>query len=176
MTEKTKSKTKPAAVPLEIAPNQSAAAASWDVPLAVLKAAKAAGCKAFSAGGRINRTEFFEWLKTHESEAQGAVAVDLEKAERGELEKEKLRAQIILLRSRNDRESRESIPIAEACGEWARAVSIMQEEAKNLMDSPELYRVFCERSKSRTGEMFQFTPQEMIAAIERYYAPKAPRK
>lgn len=164
-----KKKTKPTAEPLEIAPNQTAAAASWDVPLAVLKAAKAAGCKAFSPGGRVNRKDFFAWLKTHEAEAQGAVALDLEKAERAELEKEKLRAQIQLLRSRNDRETRELIPFGEACGEWARAIAIDQEEAKNLMGRDE-YRVWCIRSKTRIGEVFELSKAEAVTAIEKFYA------
>jgi hypothetical protein len=172
MNTKPKTKSKPAtAEPLEIAPNQSAASASWDVPLAVLKAAKSQGCKAFSPGGRINRQEFFSWLKTHEADADQAVALDLEKAERAELELQKLRAQIRLLRSRNERETRETIPIAEACAEWGRAVAIAQEECQILMDDRDRYRVFCERWKSRVGSMFQLTPQEMIATIEKFYTP-----
>ena len=154
MTTKPKTKSKPAATELlEIAPNQSAAAASWDVPLAVLKAAKGAGCKAFSPGGRINRQEFFAWLKTHEAEAGQAVELDLQKAERAELEKERLRAQIILLRSRNDRETRTTIPIQEAREETARALAILQEEYRQLME-PGLYRSACIKAKARTGEVF----------------------
>jgi hypothetical protein len=176
MTTKPKTKSKPAATePLEIAENQKAAAAAWNVPIAVLKLAKSQGCTAFKSG-RVHRGEFLDWLKNHEAEAGQAVAVDLEKAERGELEKEKLRAQIILLRSRNERESRESIPVAEACAEWGRAVAIIQEECQILMDDRDRYRVFCERIKSRIGSMFQLTPGEMIAAIEKFYSPKPSQK
>ncbi len=153
MHKKAKSEPKPtAAAPLEIAPNQKAASASWDVPLAVLKAAKAAGCIAFSPGGRINRQEFLAWLKTHEAEAGQAVAMDLAKAEKAELEKEKLRAQIRLLRSKDDRETRTVIPIETAKAEWTRAVAIIQEEAALFMEK-EAYHTFCVRVKSRIGEM-----------------------
>lgn len=151
---KTKSKpSKPAAhVPLEVAANQKAASASWNVPLAVLKAAKAGGCKAFSPGGRIKRAEFFAWLRTHEGEAEQAVALDLAKADRQELENEKIRAQIRLLRSRDDRESRTVIPMEEAVAEWSRALSILESEYKSLMD-PEHFRVAQTRAKSRIGEV-----------------------
>jgi hypothetical protein len=151
---KPKSKpSKPAAVvPLEVAPNQQAASSSWDVPLAVLKAAKAAGCPAFSPGGRINRTGFFAWLQTHEGEADHAVALDLAKADRQELDNEKIRAQIRLLRSRNERESRSLITMTEARAEWSRCIAIAQEEFKSLME-PDHYRVACVRWKSRCGEV-----------------------
>jgi len=152
----TKPKTTPpkpaAAVPLEIAENQKAAAAAWNVPLAVLKLAKAQGCTAFKSG-RVHRQEFFAWLKTHEAEAGQAVELDLQKAERAELEKERLRAQIILLRSRNDRETRTTIPIQEAREETARALAILQEEYRQLME-PDLYRAACIKAKARMGEVF----------------------
>lgn len=144
---------KPAATaPLETAENQKAASAAWDVPLAVLKAAKAAGCAAFKSG-RVHREEFFEWLAKHEGTAAEAEALDLKKAEKAELEKERLRAQIVLLRSRNDRETRTTIPMEEAREETARALAILQEEFRQLMD-PVLYRVACVKAKSRTGEIF----------------------
>jgi hypothetical protein len=153
MTPKPKSKTKPAAAePLEIAENQKAAAAAWNVPIAVLKLAKSQGCTAFKSG-RVHRGEFLDWLKNHEAEAGQAVALDLAKAEKGELEKERLRAQIILLRSRNDRETRTTIPIQEAREETARALAILQDEYRQLME-PDLYRAACIKAKSRMGEVF----------------------
>ncbi len=160
MNKRTKSVSKPtAAEPLEIASSQAAASASWNVPLAILKASKASGCAAFSPGGRINRQEFFAWLKNHEAEAGQAVALDLEKAERAELEKEKLRAQIRLLRSRDDRENRTLITMAEAVAEWSRALSILEEEYKSLME-PEHFRVAQIRAKSRIGEVLPETPRQ----------------
>ena len=153
MTTKQKTPSKPAATePLEIAENQKAAAAAWKIPLAVLKAAKAAGCTAFKSG-RVHRAEFFEWLAKHEETAAEAEALDLKKAEKAELEKERLRAQIVLLRSRNDRETRTTIPMEEAREETARALAILQEEFKALMD-PALYRAACIKAKARTGEVF----------------------
>ncbi len=152
----TKPKSKPskpiAVVALEVAANQKAASASWGVPLAILKAAKAAGCPAFSPSGRINRTGFFEWLKSHEGEAGQAVALDLAKADRQELDNEKIRAQIRLLRSRDERENRTLITMAEARSEWARCIAIAQDEFRALMD-PDHYRVACIRWKSRCGEV-----------------------
>ena len=154
MKTKPKPTPKPAAAePLEIAPNQKAASASWDVPIAVLRTAKAAGCKAFSPGGRIHRKDFFAWLEVNAAEAEQAVAVDLEKLEKSELEKEKIRAQIRLLNSRNERETRTVIPLAEAQSEWSRAAAIFQEEIRLLMD-PQHYRVAVTRAKTRIGEMF----------------------
>jgi hypothetical protein len=145
------------AEPLDIAPNQKAASASWNVPLAVLKAAKAAGCKAFSAGGRVNRKDFLEWLAANSKDAEQAVALDLAKADKQELEAEKIRAQIRLLNSRNERETRTVISLVEAQAEWARAASIFQEEVRQLME-PEHYRVAVTRAKTRIGEMFTEEP------------------
>lgn len=153
---KTKTKTTPpkpaAAAPLEIAENQPAAAAAWNVPLPVLKLAKSQGCPAFKSG-RVHRGEFFDWLKSHEADAETAVAADLAKADKQELEKERLRAQITLLRSRNDREIRTTIPIEVAREETARALAILQEEFRQLME-PALYRAACIKARSRTGEVF----------------------
>ena len=142
---------KPAAEPLEIAENQKAASASWKIPMAVLKLAKSLGCPAFKSG-RVHRKEMLQWIEDHEAEAADAVAVDIEKADKVELEKEKLRAQVALLKAKLAREENETIPRTEAAEEWQRAVSIIQDEAKQLMDR-DMYRVFCDRTKARIGNL-----------------------
>jgi hypothetical protein len=152
MTTK-KSKSKTTAKHQTTAPNQSAAASAWGVPIAVLRAAKAAGCDAFTTSGRIHREPFMAWLKSNSDEATTAAEIDISKAEKTELEKERLRAQIILLRSKNDREQNTVILRTTAVTEWARSMAILQEEFKLLMDD-EKYAIACDRAKSRIGEMF----------------------
>jgi hypothetical protein len=138
--------------PLAIAPNIKAAFASWGVPVAVLKAAKAQGCDAFSPGGRIDRAKFMQWLNDNSQAADTAVDIDLKKADKTELESERLRAQIVWQRLKNDRESKTTISRAEAVEAWARAMSILQEEFRQLME-PERYAIACERAKMRIAEL-----------------------
>ena len=152
MTKRTKSESKPTAPePLELAENQKSAAALWGIPVPVQKLAKSQGCSAFKSG-RVHRKPLLEWVKRHAAESEQAVSLDLAKANKQELELEKLRAQIRLLTSRDDREKRDLITMTEARSEWSRALAIGQEEAKGLMES-DVYRVFCVRWKSRCGEV-----------------------
>jgi hypothetical protein len=146
-----KTKTSDLATVPEIAENQKSAAALWGIPVPVQKLAKSQGCNAFKSG-RVHRKPLLEWVKQHAGESEKAVALDLEKAERAELELERLRVQIRLLRSRNERENRTLITMEEARSEWARCIAIAQDEFRALMD-PDHYRVACIRWKSRCGEV-----------------------
>jgi hypothetical protein len=138
---------------IKIAPSLKSASAAWNIPLAVLKAAKADACPAFTPNGRVKHDELMEWIKQNSDQATTAAEVDISKAEKTELEKERLRAQIILLRSKNDREQNTVILRTTAVTEWARSMAILQEEFKQLMDD-EKYAIACDRAKSRIGEMF----------------------
>lgn len=148
-----KSKAKTTAKHQTTAPNQSAAASAWGIPIAVLRAAKAAGCEAFTTSGRIHREPFMAWLAENSDQANTATAVDLEKAEKSELEREKLKSQIALLRSRNEREERVVIQRDFVKQAWAAALSLIQEEARMSINDDDRYRVFCERIQAGLGAL-----------------------
>ena len=138
--------------PLAVAINMKAASASWDVPITVLRAAKAEGCDAFHLSGRIDRKKFLVWLNANYDKAESAKEHDMSLQDKTELEKEKLKAQIIQIRSRNDRESSNVIACNQVKMEWARCIAIVQEEARNLINDDDKYRIFCERIQARIGE------------------------
>lgn len=142
--------TKPAAVP-EIAENQKAASSAWGIPVSVLKAAKASGCPAFQ-GSRVHRQPLLAWLRLNASAAATATAADIARADKQELELVKLRAQARLLVSKADLSEEVVIPKEAAKAEWARAMAVVEEEAKSLMESDH-YRIFVDRCKSRIGEV-----------------------
>jgi hypothetical protein len=114
-----------------------------------MKIAKAAGCPAF-VQHRIHRDELVTWLEENPDAAgQGEKLTDA-----AELKRQKTEAEVKLLRAKIAREERETIPLADAKTEWARAASIVQEEAKNLME-PDHFRVFTERCKTRIGNLLE---------------------
>jgi hypothetical protein len=122
-----------------------------ELPLAVLRAAKAAGCKAFR-GGRVYRAPLVEWLKSNQSEIETAQSTDLAKMDKAEVELEKARAQCRMFIAKADAMERVVIPKDEAKAEYARAFGIIEEEAKSLME-PDHYRIFIDRCKSRIVEV-----------------------
>lgn len=148
---KPKTKTASPAPPLEIAENQQAAAAAWSIPVAVIKAAKAAGCRAFQ-GSRIHRAPLVDWIRRNAATADRATADDISKASKEELELIRLRAQTRVLVSKADALDRVSISKEEAKAGFARGVAIVEEEAQALME-PDHYRIFIDRCKTRIGNV-----------------------
>ena len=121
--------------------------ARWGIPVAVMKIAKAAGCDAF-AGSRIKRPELEKWIAENPKATEEGEMVATE----AELKRRKLQNEVTLGDVKIDIAKRNLITMAEARAEWSRAMSILQEEFKNLME-PDHYRVACERAKSRCGEV-----------------------
>ena len=133
----------------EYVESMKAGAAKWGIPVHVMKIAKAAGCPAFS-GSRIRRAELEAWLDENpKARGEGEMA-----ATEAELKRRKLQNDVSLGDVKNDKEKRNTIPLAEAKAEWGRAASIVQEEANQLMERDH-YRVFVERCKSRIGEILE---------------------
>lgn len=142
-----KPKSKPSAPVPEIAESMKAAAVLWGVPLPALRAAKESGCQAFR-GARVFRTPLFEWLQLNQDVAGEAVAVDVAKASKAELEVEKLRAQTTFCITKNLMLNRTIILRDEAKAEWARALGILESEYQQLMD-PELFAIAQRRAQLR---------------------------
>ena len=119
----------------------------WGISRNVMKIAKAKGCPAFIEH-RVHRDPLLKWIE----ENPDAVTKGEGTTELAELKRQKTQAEVELLRVKIDMQKRDLIPMAEARAEWSRAMSILQEEFKNLME-PDHYRVACERAKSRCGEV-----------------------
>jgi hypothetical protein len=131
----------------DVAQSMKQAEAFWGISVSTMRIAKAAGCPAF-VQHRIHRDALVEWLeKNPTAVGKGEALTDA-----AELKRQKTEAEVRLLRAKISREERETIPLAEAKAEWGRAASIVQEEAKQLMEKDH-YRVFVERCKSRIGEI-----------------------
>jgi hypothetical protein len=131
----------------DTAQSMSQAASIWGIPKNILRVAKASGCPAF-VEHRIHRDALLKWLDENPDTATKGETI----SDASELKRQKLQAEVELLRVKIDMQKRDLITMAEARAEWSRALSIGQEEAKNLMES-DVYRVFCERWKSRCGEV-----------------------
>lgn len=146
---KNKPATKKAKEIPDVAQSMKQAEAFWGISISAMKIAKAAGCPAF-VQHRIHRDELVAWLeKNPDTDKKGEALTDA-----AELKRQKTEAEVKLLRAKIAREERETIPLDEAKAEWARAASIVQEEAKNLME-PTHYRVFTERCKTRIGNLLE---------------------
>jgi hypothetical protein len=131
----------------DVAQSMKQAEAFWGISGSTLRIAKAAGCPAFIQH-RIHREPLLEWLeKNPDASGKGEALTDA-----AELKRQKTEAEVKLLRAKIAREERETIPLVDAKEEWARAASIVQEEAKQLMERDH-YRVFVERCKTRIGEI-----------------------
>ena len=131
----------------DTAQSMSQAESIWGIPKNILRVAKASGCPAF-VEHRIHRDALLKWLDENPDTATKGETI----SDASELKRQKLQAEVDLLRVKIDMQKRDLITMAEARAEWSRALSIGQEEAKNLMES-DVYRVFCERWKSRCGEV-----------------------
>ena len=123
------------------------ASSLWGISIGTLRVAKAAGCPAF-VQSKIYRDDLVKWLE--ENPDAGGAGEGITDA--AELKRQKTQAEVELLRAKIDREKRVTIPLVEAREETARCIAIGMEEAKGLMERDH-YRVFCERWKSRTGEV-----------------------
>lgn len=143
-----KKSTKPPEIP-DVAQSMKQAEAFWGISGSTLRIAKAAGCPAF-VQHRIHRDALISWLeKNPDTAVKGESLTDA-----AELKRQKTEAEVKLLRAKIAREERETIPLAEAKAEWGRAASIVQEEAKALMEKDH-YRVFVERCKTRIGNILE---------------------
>jgi hypothetical protein len=142
---------KPAVKIPEIAESMKSATALWGIPAAVLRSAKASGCGAFK-GARVFRTPLLEWLKANQAVAGEAVKIDIAKANRGELEVEKLRAQTAMFILRTQMLDRTLILRTEATAEWSRAVSILEQEYRAFLE-PAHFAVAQNRAKLRIGNL-----------------------
>ncbi len=130
-----------------VAQSMKQAAALWGISLSTLKVAKNAGCPAF-VQSKIYRDELIKWLEANPDTATKGEAI----SDAAELKRQKLQAEVDLLRVKIDMQKRDLITMAEARAEWTRALAIDAEEAKLLLE-PDAYRVWCERTKSRLGEV-----------------------
>ena len=133
----------------EVAQSIKQASAFWGISANVMRIAKSAGCPAF-VQHRVHREPLLKWLEENpESAGKGEALTDA-----AELKRQKTEAEVKLLRAKIAREERETIPLEEAKSEWARALSIIQEESKQLMEKDH-YRIFIERCKSRIGNILE---------------------
>jgi hypothetical protein len=132
-----------------------AAAGAWQIPISVLKASKASGCPAF-VNGRIHREPLMQWLRDNRPKVDEAEKLDIAKADRAALETERIRAQVRLLCAKADLQERLVILRTEAVAEWTRAMSIVQEEYRMLME-PDCYRIACQRARLRVGTLHEET-------------------
>lgn len=147
----------------EYVESMKVAEAQWKIPVHVLRVAKAAGCPAFS-GSRIKRAELEQWLAENpEAKAEGDQA-----ATEAQLRRQKLNNEVTLGNLRIARERKESIAVIDAQTVWAIVVSVVQEEAKMMMDRDE-YRTFVIRCKTRIPTIEDLSPQEMIDLIKNFY-------
>lgn len=149
-TKTTKPTTKPAPPP-EIAESMKAASVLWGIPVAVLRAAKAAGCQGFK-GARVFRSQLMAWLKANSDVADQATAASLDQASKAELEMARLRAQTRLAISKADAADRVVILKTEALAEWSRAAAIVEEEYRAFLE-PQEFAVAQRRAKLRIGNL-----------------------
>ncbi len=137
--------------PGDWAENMSAAAVKFGVPKSVQIVAKGAGCDAFKIQ-RVHGPRLIAWIKENPGIVDSVAAAAADKGSDGELRRERIRMQIALMRSKLSQQDGTVMPRETAKNEWARALGILQDEAKALFE-PDLYRVWCERTKARIGEL-----------------------
>ena len=125
------------------------AAAAWGIPVAVLRAAKSAGCPAFR-NKRVHR-EVVEWLETHPEVSAQVDRAAREKSELEALRRRRLELQVERLELQAARENGSMVSRERVKSAYAKAVAAVLEEAALLL-SPEDCRVFCIRTKARIAE------------------------
>lgn len=140
-----------------------AACAGMQLPLAVLQLAKSQGCGAFRSG-RVYRAPLLAWLRAHAPEASQAQAVDLATLTRAEVDLEKSRAQCRIFIIKANLLDETTILKDEAKAEYFRAIGIIEDEAKGLMESDH-YRIFIDRCKSRIGEILSKMKQSFETSV-----------
>ena len=132
----------------KIAQSMKQAQAFWDIPVSLMKIAKAAGCSAF-VEHRIHRDELLQWIKDNpEAGKEGDDGSTME-----QLKRKELIAKVQLLQLKCAKEDGTSIAKEDARQDWARALSVIQEEARNLINDDDRYRIFCERIKHGVGNL-----------------------
>lgn len=137
----------PTTAETNVAQSMRQAESLWGISLPTLKIAKAAGCPAF-VQSRVYRDDLLTWLEENPDKVGEGSGGD----DHAELKRQKTKSEVELLRAKIDREKRVTVPLAEAREETARCIAIGMEEAKGFMEKDH-YRVFCERWKSRNGEV-----------------------
>ena len=131
----------------DVAQSIKQAAALWGIPKATMLIAKNAGCRAF-VQHRVHREPLLKWLAENpEASAEGD-----SKTSEAELKRKKLQNEVTLGELKIANENKKTILREKAKEEWSRAVAIVQEEAKMLMDK-QIYRVFIDRIKSKIGNI-----------------------
>ena len=133
----------PPKVPTNIAENMKAASTLWEIPMHIIKAAKAKGCPAFKQQ-RVYRDALIQWLKDNPEVMNGGD----ESAGESELKRRKLLVQIQAIEYKLEKDKGEQVSISTVKEEWARGLAIVFEEAKQLMDQ-EIYQVFTTRCKAK---------------------------
>ena len=133
----------------DVAQSIKQASALWGIPKATMLIAKNAGCRAF-VQHRVHREPLLKWLvENPEASAEGD-----SKTSEAELKRKKLQNEVTLGELKIANENKKIIAREEAKAEWARALAIIQEEAKLLMEKDH-YRVFIERTKAKIGELHE---------------------
>ena len=127
------------------------AAELWKIPVAIQRAAKAAGCPAF-AGQRVHREPLLTWLGAHPEIEQAVAAGERDRADLAALKIRRLAAQVATLRTQVGRESGTLVSKASIVAEYAQATAIFQEEARALLPADD-YRTWCVRCKERIGSL-----------------------
>ena len=126
----------------DVALSHAAAQKLWGIPLSELARAKREGCPAFK-GSRIYRDPLIDWLKANPL-PQITGRGDSEE----ELKNRKLKAIVETLEHKLAIQRGEFVGKLEVQEEWARAISIIQDEAKGLMQT-DIYPVFIARIKAK---------------------------
>ena len=142
----TKSKTAPKAKPV-VADSITHAAALLGVDAATIRLAKSRGGDGFK-GHRIDVEKLMTWLKANPEIAKESLAATVRKASASDLATRKLQAATELLEERLKRERNEVVAKATVQDEWARAISIIEDEARSLME-PDVFPVFISRIKAK---------------------------
>lgn len=132
-----------------VAASMKQAAKIWEIPLAAIKLAKAAGCPGFERQ-RVHRAPLLKWLVDHPE----ALAQAQKLADTAQLKTEKLRLEVAHLTHKHKLEIENSFPVDEFKTNCKELVEIIHEEAAKLLEN-DMFRIFSERVKSRLSELEQ---------------------
>lgn len=135
---------KPVGEVLDVAGTLGQASSMWGIPLLLIKHARKAGCTAFRSN-KVYRAELLEWLAKNPQAGVAASETMEELKKQGQkLANEEKAIKVA-------RAKRELVEWSLAKAEFDRALSILSEEAKGLME-PDVYRVWVTRSRDRVGD------------------------
>lgn len=110
--------------PPAIAQNMTQAETLFGIPKAIQRASKRAGCEAFRAQ-RIHREPLLAWVEANPQIVAEIEAATAKSSDLAEIRLAKLRAEIRLLTSKDERLQAECIPTKAAESEWRRACRII---------------------------------------------------